>query len=141
MYRPELYDAIEHHFTGRTDLAAVRFPVLLLNGGVGPAHRAAALRLVTEYSLERGDVLGMRICDSAGQEFVVRGATAELDLGPTGITRWKAVSYDLEGPRPITFEEIRQYLSDPEEIGPDAERLAAQETFDDLYDLVIRLQP
>ena len=138
---PELAERIREHFAGSEDMDAIAFPVLLLGGGIGACPSRESLRLVTEYSLARGDVHGMRICDSAGREFRVRDAVPGLDLGPTGITRWLAVSYLLGEPDRIDFDEIRRYASDPEEVGSAATRLAEASDFGALYDLVIRLQP
>ena len=138
---PELDHAISEHFADRHELDAICFPVLLFGDGIGPAHTATMLRLATAWSLEHDHFTGTQIWDSAGQEFVVLSAIPEIDLGPTGITRWAAVSLLLDGPRNISFEEIRHHIRNCEALEHRADILTAAPDFDALYRTVISLYP
>lgn len=138
---PEMDRALAARFAGHHDLDAVRFPALLYGDALEPAAGANVLRLATAWALENGGVVGARIWDSAGQEFVIAFATPEIDLGGTGITRWVGLSYRLDGPRAVAFAEVCEVIRGSDVVGRHAAKLAAASDFGALYRMVASLHP
>lgn len=112
------------------------------DGWIYPARDAMTLRRITEMSMRDPGLVGMEILDAAGQRFRVRAATPELDLGPTGVTRWWLLSFDLETLHPEPYPETKARVATRGgAITRFEDRLRATRTIDDLYDLVARLHP
>lgn len=135
---------LPRHFAAHRDLDGIAFPVLAFRDGegIGPARDAAELRLATAMGLEAGDHAGMELFDAAGRHWICLGSTPELDLGPTGVTRWVACSFRMHGPRANPFPAVRERVATRGGlIEAYADQVRACASFDELYRLVRRLHP